>query len=168
MCAPLYKTVYRIHLTSYSSLQRKMRRSEGWDDGRSSVTAKTQRVSHEVEHVPPSGRQGRGTLDIMLTRTRATSRKRCAVPQSDEDTRMFGCYGWRQLLLLSQRVHWTVCGLCRGHTLRDVPGYRSPADVHVWTASTVWDYHVFVQQFRSEWSTVVWWPILPTVVWVAW
>lgn len=69
------------------------------------VTARTRRVWHDTEHVPPSERQGRGIVNITISRICVTSWKHCAVPQSADDTRLFGCYERHHARLVSQGVH---------------------------------------------------------------
>lgn len=77
------------------------------------------RVLHNIEHAFPSGNRSLHAVDITLTRIQATSWNRCAVPLNDYDERMFRCYEWCHLRLISEQVHWIACALCPVPVLKD-------------------------------------------------
>lgn len=81
------------------------------------VTAKTRRVLHDIESVPPSRRPDGSTVNITLIRIRVTSWKGCVVPPSDDahvcDVMNETVCNW------SKRVHWIARTLCRVHTIED-------------------------------------------------
>lgn len=64
-----------------------------------------------------------GTLYINLTWVREGSWNRCAMPMSAGDKWVFGCYEWKILRLINQRIHWVICALNLVNKFRNASHY---------------------------------------------
>lgn len=134
----IHLTVRCVPLTSHVALL--MMRPGKWPIACLwSVTAKSWRALHSVEPMSPFECRGPSITEIPITRTRAASWKHGAVPPSDDDTRVFGRYGWCHLRPASQRFDDIACPMCRAHTSRDALSYwlanRRPRLDHLYSTA---------------------------------
>lgn len=119
--AASHASLRQFRLTSYIFPPRRMCQSEEQLDRGWSVNGHIRGVFYDAEPTSPLGRRALSTLNGTLTRIQATSWTHSAVPQRNDDLRVFGRYWWCSLQLFVYKVHQTTCVGLGVNALRNRP-----------------------------------------------